>query len=230
MYAATGQIPTRPEESGNVTFTISSEDPIRSELVFSRIRPNEETKRRDPLIFDPATRRETFGERIFTAIEKRFSGAQSPKVFDIGQQLEFEEETIITDINVVSAPDRIDIRHDLSAIDLQSLGLSVDDIAQIDDTLRKKKAEIEDEIAQFQRQRNSIRDDIIAKQRQVNESSRSINALSVAGVSDDIINTLKETRDKATSDLEGLQVEFNTTLTELNEKADELQKISVLVH
>ena len=87
-------LPQAPEYGGNVTYTVSMEDPPRIFQTTIRLPPAVERREKTDKIIDDDTRRIHLGERIFTVsrTNKSITGS-GKKQFEVGQVLTFGLDT-----------------------------------------------------------------------------------------------------------------------------------------
>jgi hypothetical protein len=201
------QIPQEPEDVGNITYTISNEDPATSTGNFIIFPIAEKLKKRAPKIYTDEQRRRNLGDLIYSissggnTIEGR-----STKLFEVGQILEFTDEAPTSDVNAVD--DRLEIQHNTN------IALEKDLEAQL--------AFLLDQTADT----NAAIKDL---QKTINEANKALSALAVLGENDDIIAKITETLDTATTEQEAaitLKAELNL---ELEQTRDKLYAISELV-
>jgi hypothetical protein len=145
LYQDAGQLPVDPDDSGNVTFVISNDDPSRSTALTLQLPVAEELRKRDPLIYSDLVRRTAFGELVFTLVEaNRNETGTNRKTFAVGELLDFTDEEIDLP-DTKSVPKQIDLQHNTNVLDLEDAGLTEDEIVGLSlaSTARKKQLQAE---------------------------------------------------------------------------------------
>jgi hypothetical protein len=222
------QIPQEPEDVGNITYTISNEDPATSTGNFIIFPIAEKLKKRAPKIYTDEQRRRNLGDLIYSissggnTIEGR-----STKLFEVGQILEFTDEAPTSDVNAVD--DRLEIQHNTNILDLEGLGLSAVEIQQLNVDSAALEKDLEAQLAFLLDQTADTNAAIKDLQKTINEANKALSALAVLGENDDIIAKITETLDTATTEQEAaitLKAELNL---ELEQTRDKLYAISELV-
>jgi hypothetical protein len=165
-------------ESGNITYAISTQDPPRSNVRLI-IHPIAEILTPAPdKIFDDNERRAQFGELIFTiAQSSRAMPGSNSKLFELGQALDFENSPPEQEIEPSKSPDNIEIRHNTNMLDLEGLGLTKDEIAQVTLDSEEKQSELEAEFLAIRTEIQNLDTEITENQKKINETNKAINAV-----------------------------------------------------
>jgi len=210
LYESVGQIPTG-QASGNITWTISTEDPMRAASAsFLKLPLAEEIRPTPERIFSNEQRRSQLGELVFTITEgRRVEPGSNTKLFEVGQQLSFDDIVSSTAVTRAIIPGTIEIQHNTNILDLQNAGLTEDQIDEITVQARARQDELSDLIADLQVEIKGIEVRITENQKQINETNKILQAvleLSLTGseVEEDLqsrLSLLSEERDALTVDL-----------------------------
>lgn len=108
-------------ESGNVTYTISSNQPPRASLVFPKL-PAPLSTGKSFSAYTQAQRRAAVGQLIYTSTSNTQNEPTSSVLrYESGQLLDFNTNPNVPVVSVDVSP--LLIRHDTNAIDLQSAGV-----------------------------------------------------------------------------------------------------------
>ena len=227
-------LPMNLNEAGNITFTVSDTRPPRSELIFPQIPTGLYYRKR------PSPRPDTYvGKPIFY-----ISNANNPTLnnsaqqFEVGQYL--DENTPIaynlTDINVNSP---YTSTHNLNLFDYDSMGLNGAEINSIDSNSKKIFYDLNIKLNSLKAAVGSDDLNINKLQKQLNETSKTIDAVKVM-----ITNTSDiAVKEQLTTTLENLQRSYDLTTEQMallvakrEEKAvqvmaisDELNNLAVVV-
>jgi len=169
-------LPQVPEYGGNVTYTISMEDPPRIFQTTIRLPPAIERRKKSDKIIDDNTRRIHLGERIFTISRTGKSVAGSgKKQFEVGQILAFGLDTDPeVDPMLVGG---LELRHDTNLLDLGGLGLTDEDIASVGSSAMTRLKELQAELSSYTQQRSDAEIAINENKKTQNETQKVANAI-----------------------------------------------------
>jgi hypothetical protein len=130
LYASV--LPSGPQDAGDVTFTISSTVPPRSDLLFPKIPPGVSNRPRPQRTITAVTRRNALGQLVYTINQaSRSATASSLQVYEVGQVLEFGTFTPSLPLTPFFAGSSSEIRHDTGLLDYTRLGFSSDQQATV---------------------------------------------------------------------------------------------------
>lgn len=211
-------IPQKPQDSGNVTFTISIEDPPRSSLLFSELPPAVSLRRRPPRSLDPETRREAVDGRLFTSLTASSSQVGSnKKIVEVGQVLEFTDVPI-TELEPMLVSNKNEFQHNTNLLELDALGISEQDIELINESanalLKSKNAELNKLVID----RRNIETSLVENRKSQNENAKALEAIRV------LVESGQDTLQSVVEDLEEQAEQFaaaeNDLITEANEVAE----------
>jgi hypothetical protein len=222
------QIPLEPEDVGNVTYTISNEDPATSVGNFIIFPVAEKLKKRAPKVYTDEQRRANLGDLIYSVSSGGNTvEGRNTKLFEVGQILEFTDEAPTSEIDAVG--DRFEIQHNTNLLDLEGLGLTAAEIQQLNVDSAALEKELETQLTFLMDQTADTNAAIKDLQKTINEANKALSALAVLGDSEDIIAKITIKRDVALVEQQGaiaLKDELNTALEQTRDK---LLAISELV-
>ncbi|MEM3000615.1 MAG: hypothetical protein QXU32_00685 [Nitrososphaerales archaeon] len=229
MYRDAGQIPSKPEDAGNITFVISSEDPKRSDGITLQLPVAEELRRRSGFTYNDRERRLALGELVFTLIETtRSQSGSSRKSFAIGEFLDFDDDQIeLPDITGI--PKHVDLQHNTNMLDLEEAGLSKEEISKLYDLSVARKRELENTLASLKMQANDKQVAINENQKRINETRKLIGAVEQIPGSNDILSKLKARELNLKNERAVLIADLDLLNSKIKETYDALLKISELV-
>jgi hypothetical protein len=173
----TANIPQEASESGNITFTISSEDPPRSTETFFQLLRSEEIRGLPPRIYDSITRRLTFDQLIFAVSTgtQRKAGVGT-KAYEVGQLLDFDDVQAPDDIDTLNVPDVVELQQNTNLLNYTELGLTNE---QVEELLLGANERFNREVASLNITKSAIADkesDIRDNQRLLNETRKALDA------------------------------------------------------
>lgn len=216
-------------ESGNISYTISTQSPPKSGELFLQLPIDQEIRKSEERIYTKQQKRSFIGNLIFDIIKpgKSIEGSGS-KQFEIGQVLDFTE----TDIES-SDPynlEQIELRQDTSVVDYERYGMTKDEYNELLGMSRIKMDDLTKQINNVGTQINDAQDKLRLNQSDINQSTKLYNNIvTVLGSShqsaiklQNVINNLKNDRIK-------LQESLNNYQNELQILRDELQRVREVV-
>ena len=222
------QIPSEPSDVGNVTYTISNEDPAVSGESFIIFPIAERLKTRPDRIWTDEERRERLGELVYSLT---FGGetkeGSSQKLFEVGQILDFTDQTpegVSTDL----VPNQMEIQHNTNILDLAGLSLSQEEINELVKDSASSMSTIEVQLTSIQNQIADNKSIIESLQKKINEANKVLDALSVLE-DEELTEKITKVRDDSIT-AQNLKIsETNTLITESTGLRDQLLAISQLV-
>lgn len=231
LYQDAGQLPKSPSDAGNVTFTISNEIPRRSDTLVVQLPVSEEIRPAPSSLYDDNTRREAYGELVYTTVEANRSLAGSnKKIFSIGEFLEFDVDDIELP-ELLGVPRHVDLQHNTNLLDYEDAGLSLDEITSITLAAATKKKELENTMASLQMQISDQQTAVTENQKKINETRKLISAISqIVSPDDAIMIKLNVREDELVAERDVIIAAINNTNTLIKSTYDALVKISELVH
>jgi hypothetical protein len=224
-------IPQSASDRGNISWTISSENPPRALNRFQEIPLAEQIKPLPDKVFDREEYRESLGDFVFSVSRssKNVSGS-SKKQFEVGQILEFDS-SITSGLTTTEVPQTIDIQQNTNEIDYASLGLSESEVMDI---LESGEAAFGGLVSDINSLMSSIEDDKIGineNQKLLNEIIKVKNAaiVSFGGTGNDIVALLEEKETDTQAEIDRLITEVNSLNVSVKQKYDELLQVREVV-
>lgn len=228
LYQDAGQLPEAPKDAGNVTFTISSTEPRRSESTVFQLPVAEELHQRGTPILTDAQRREVLGDLVYTIVDaSRTIPGSGKKMFSVGQFLEFtDEDLVLPDMSGV--PTKVSFQHNTNLLDFADAGLSQDEIDAIQSEAAATKKTLEAQMSSIQSQIGDKQVQITENQKNINEANKLADA--VALLSNSVVAAKLSTR---LTNLTTERVTLIAAINDLNDQAtqtyNDLVKVSELV-
>lgn len=231
LYQDAGQLPEDPSDSGNVTFVISNEAPKRSDALFIQLPVSEEIRPAPAPIYDDATRREGYGELVYTLVESnRSETGTNKKLFGIGEFLEFDTEVVDLP-DLLGVPRQVDLQHNTTLLDYSDAGLTTAEVEEITASATLKKKELEGTVASLQVEVANQQTAALENQKRINETRKLISAVSqIIGSDDAILKKLKTREADLLIERDAIVVLINDFNNQLKAAYDQLVRISELVH
>jgi hypothetical protein len=179
LYADAGQLPVKPADAGNVTYTISNDIPKRPTDTTLQLPLAQELAPRPPLAYSDKTRRAQLGPLVYSYVDAHQTVTGSNrKMFEVGEFLDFNSQEIDLP-EQTPIPSIVDIQHNTNLLDLEDAGLSPDEINSLIDLSTTKKKELEDQLATIQSDISNQKIAITENQKQINEVVKIISAVRV---------------------------------------------------
>ena len=230
-------LPKKPSDGGNVTFTISNEAPPRSNLLFPKVPQALVEKQRTPSTRTSIDIRPTLGELTFTVNKAdRSQAGNNQNVYEIGQVLEFNNESILATEPMLVAP-ATTIQHDVSLIDYASIGLTQEQVAEFSAKALDSFNDLMNQLNQIVQQRKNAETIITDLQKVINDCDRTINALNVIqseetgtdGFVDDLTSQVKAKKENAIAEREAKIEEANQLANQASDLQAELRQVGTVV-
>lgn len=230
-------IPRRPEDSGNVTFTISNSPPPRTDLVYPKVPLGIAASRRDLPTIDYEQRRQSFGQLIFTIVgSNQTIVGTGGRQHEIGQILEFGEVSPSVVDTMYVAP-VTETRHDTNVFDYDTLGASDDEQAILAQQSLKAYQRLADRINTIRSARADAELEINTQQKIINESERNITAVQViidtsdetTTELDELLQKLQSRKARAVAALDAAIIVANQLAAEATATQNQLQAVAVVV-
>ena len=218
-------------QTGNITYTISNNEPPRTPIRLVQLPVAEEFALAPDKIFSDDERRAQFGELIYTvAVSSRSDPGSNTKLYEIGQVLEFEENPPEDIVNATKAPNGIDIRHDTNILDLAAAGLNEEDIEILLADSQTKQTELENEYLTIQTTIKNLKTQITENQKSINETSKAIRAVrELGGISEGDLDfnegSIGKIYQKLVNNISALEIGKQQLITDVNIKSLEAAEI-----
>jgi hypothetical protein len=223
-------LPQEPENAGNVTWTISSNDPPRPDTVTPIINTIEEMKPLPPLPFNPSERPINTGAFVFSLNTSTSKIAGSgKKIFEVGQILEFTEEEQQA-VTTKQTPDIIDLQQNTNILDIDDVGLTPEEIVGITEDARTRFNLLTDQINSLTSDINILKIEISDNQKSINEVTKVKNAaILIYGENSQIVQRLTLKEESLLMQKDELIAQVDAKNLEIDAKYNELLKIRELV-
>ena len=164
--------------SGNVIFTISNNEPPRTQTSTLQLPYASTIRVRESGISDQE-RRLTVGDLIFTVTTGlQQNPGSNKKAFEVGQFLEFGDQTSPSG-EILNVPVDIVIQHNTNLLDLESSGLNNDQISDLLEQSVNKFNELKKSLAVLQSEASNISVKIVENQKSINEQNKIINVAKI---------------------------------------------------
>lgn len=218
------------QAAGNISWTISSNDPPRQSSTIPLLTNTDEYKELPKMIFNPACREFGVGEYVFnlsyTLASKAGAGR---KQYESGQIIEFTQEAL-PDVDQLTVPDTVELQQNTNLIDLESLGLTEADVAVLDTDARKNMNLAIDDLNTIQANINTTKISINDNQKLINETRKAVSAASALfDIENPIVKKLLEKQYELVSQRDVLVSQLNTYISQANEKYDTIQRLREIV-
>lgn len=228
-------LPKKPDDSGNITFTISNNLPPRVNLVFLQVPPSIRQRTRPQLILTEEERRAAVSQLAFSVLRStNDQTASGKKQFESGQILEFEEvEEIIAEPMLVGPVN--EIRHDTNLFDLSVFNVSDTEEKIIAEQANTVFQILTEQLNEIKMLRSNTELQIADNQKSFNELNKTLNSLIVVQsniTSTDIasiIDKLQVTKVQLEQERQDLISKANNLANEAETLNKELLQVSVLV-
>lgn len=235
-------LPSRPEDSGNVTYLISNTTPPRSNLLFPKVPTGIVRKRKPVKEITLIDRRQIFGNMVFSLSKAtRKEEGNNVRQYEIGQILEFND-TVDRSVDPMLVGSITEVRHDTNIIDYDIMGLTIEEQQAISKLSTSTQDQLMDKLNDLKQLRGDSEQIINVQQKLINDITKTINSLtvtiengSVNNATDDIatieqlINKLSKKRDDAYKIRDKAIDDANKYSQEATEVLDQLRAVGVLV-
>jgi len=185
-------LPKTPSDPGNITWTISSNDPPRITEVLFIVPQIEELRPLPPIIFDPAQRQVDTGDYVFNLsyTNKSMVGIGS-KSYEAGQVLEFGDEEDVAAATILLVPDILDLQQNTNFLDPTAAGLTDDEASRLTVESRKKLNNTISSLNETLALIKQLEVSILDNQKSINETTKMYDAsVSSLGPDDEITKKL----------------------------------------
>lgn len=164
-------IPILPKsgEAGNITYTISTQDPPRSLEIFVQLPLSEEIRQSPSRVFTKIQKRQFYGQLLYdiTIPGPSSSGSGIPQ-FEIGEILEFTDQDLEADSYSLN---KIELRQDLKVVDFELAGLSQEEYYELVLASERRIDELSDEINTVGQKLKNNSSKISSNQASINNSN-----------------------------------------------------------
>ena len=218
------------QAAGNITWTISSNDPPRITTTVPLLTSTDEFRPLPKMIFKPACRELGVGEYVFnlsyTLATKAGTGR---KQYESGQIIDFTQETLPT-VDTLLVPDTVEIQQNTNYIDLSAFGLTNADIAALDTSARNNMNNAISTLNFTQASINSIEVNINDNQKMINEIRKAITAASsLFDIENPIVQKLLTKQYELTAERDALVAQLNVYIAQANNQYETIQQLREIV-
>lgn len=166
-----------PDVPINVTFTISTDQPPRTQLLFVKTPVGLSRKKRSPRLYTDKQRRAVLSQLAFSVSSSHSHKITSGmKQYEVGQILEFQSGTPVVLEPMLVAP-IADIRHDTNLLDYQALGLPITTQSTIADEAAAAYTKLLVELNESITRRADYEIELQTTQKLINEIEKTIDGL-----------------------------------------------------
>lgn len=230
----TNVLPQQPQNSGNVTFTISNSPPPRTNLIFPKVPSgivNRTINRSNQEV------RSSVGDLVFTVIQSRRDlEGNNGKTFEIGQVLEFNDAPIKKLEPMFVGPKTV-TQHNINRINYAELGIDDEGQKLIDNISMTTYKTLSDQLNFARQQRKNAEVLVSTNQKIINDSNRAINALKIIQINnvatdgqiDDLISKLEQRKSEAFIARDAASESANHFAIESTHILDQLKAISTVL-
>jgi len=190
-------LPQGQSDPGNITFTISSNNPPRTQSYVSQLSSAADYQDLPTKVYTSKERRASLGDMIFSVSY----GAKGPaglgqKMFEVGQTLSFEDVT--TELNEVQVSNNLDLQQNLNLLNLQAMGLTNEQIVRLIDSSNEQFSKLVVDLNIAFTNINDAKTLISDNQKKINETSKAMDAArtvyALIGQGKDILDSLTTTK------------------------------------
>ncbi len=165
---------------GNVTFTVSSQNPPRSNQSFLQIPEGERLKPLPKDAFTKQERRVQLGELLYTVDAANQTVAGSNRTgLATGDILDFTEPAAKEDVSATEVPGVVDIQYNTQQADLSAFGLTNAEILDVNRSVAEQREDIRAKITNLQADIADYKEGIRENQKSQNEAVKVIQGLLV---------------------------------------------------
>lgn len=173
-------LPKNPEDSGSVTFLISNTAPPRTNLVYPKVPTGVVNRTRE---FEPPPvieRRQALGELIFSVSSaKRREAGNNSRQYEIGQLLEFNDQTADEAVEPMAISNVTEIQHNTNVLDYDAAGITSEEQSLVATASLQAQADLTAALNAAKQARADAEIIITTQQKLINELNRSIDAFVV---------------------------------------------------
>ena len=223
------QLPLKPGQAGAFTWIISTELPRRPNTLLQQIPLTKQLQSSSIAQFDSEERRQVYGKLLFTITHAHTSKDLSNSIsFEVGRVLSTSDISVVETL-IAASPDTIDIQHNNNKFNLNSAGLSSDDINFIEIQTRAKLTALRSEFNTTKIEVITIQNNIKEYQKLIGELESTIETMELISGSEDILIKLNNRKVETSIKLEAAIVQEEVLLVKVSEIYDNILKVSVLV-
>jgi hypothetical protein len=184
----TAILPRGPSDAGNVTFTISSEQPPRTSLLFPKLPAGVSGRQRNPRAISQLTRRADMAALVFTVNQvSRVVTGTAIRQYEVGQLLDFGDSSEPRTLDPNPAGSGSEIRHDTGLLDYARLGFTDAQQLVVETEAQTIFRRQQQELADYRQLYSDLQVQIQENQKLLSETVKALNALTAMGSTDPTI-------------------------------------------
>ena len=219
-------LPQEPQNSGNVTFIISSTNPPRSDDVLFQLLRSEELRQLPERIFTREQRRTNYGDFVFDiSFGTQSVTGDGRKAFEVGQLLDFDDIEDPEALTTLEVPETVELQQNTNVLDLESLGLTEEESDLLISGATTKFGETVESLNNLKTQINDTQIGIADNQRLINETRKARDAAKVVFEGSTDITAGNEIIDKLDIKESELLLERETLIALLEVLTDQANEI-----
>lgn len=231
-------LPQKPEDRGNVTFTVSNSDPPRARLLFTKIPTGLASRPRPDRVYSDAERAAVFSKLAHSSSRASPSVlASGSKQFEAGQTIEFGTQGTVPTLTPMLVAPATEIRHDTNLLDLTSLGVAADDQDAVGTAAYSLYKTLSARLNAIVQERTDTETALTTTQKLLNETNKALASLAVLiaespstdGSLVEIQTTLTAKRTALEAQKTELVAQANALAAEATATQDKLVQLSQLV-
>lgn len=211
----------------NITWHISSNPPQTVFRTYIQIPAVESIRPLPDRVHESSRRRGSKGSLVFSVNEAHGSIAENgKKQYAEGEVLEFGDVNII-DIDM-PPNSRIESRHNTNILDLESMGLSSDQVDGLYDRATRKRKLLDESYKYVRSEIENLEKNISNVQKSINEVNKAIAAVSVIG-DDIIIESLNEKLESLNDDMQSYVSQHRTKVVESESIIEQIRQVNEMI-
>jgi hypothetical protein len=216
-------------QPGNITYTISNQNPPKSTSTFLQLPRTEEIRKSPQATYTKSEKRKFYSDLIFNiTIPSLSTEGNGSNTFEIGQFLDFTDNTEVQSDPYSLAS--IELRQDTGVVNYKKYGLSKSEYDNIVNIAEQKMNDISDEINVVGTRLNDNKENISSNQSDINESTKLYdNIVLVLGSDSDEAKKVQSKIDGYNQLKADLLTERDNLLTNLDALRTDLSKIREVV-
>lgn len=220
------------EDSGNITWTVSSNDPPRPNTNPPPLQLGETSQQLPPRVNTPEERLVALGELVFAvSFGTTHEVGNGAKAFEVGELLDFDASKTTSQINNLNVPEVIDVQQNTNMLNLQGAGLTDEEAADLTAGARDKFNVIMNDLNDIRTLINDKKVTVQDTQRLLNEVQKAKNAATqvYGGTDNEIVIKLTTRQNELIQQRETLIAEINASSAHADDLYNEMIQIKEVV-
>lgn len=223
-------LPQKPSDGGNVTYTISSSDPERPQLSFTKIPLALAIRAASDRVYTDEERTVTYSKLAHTTSKSSASKlGTTVKQFEIGELIDFGTISTAPTVRPMLVSDETGIRHDTNLLDLTTLGVTSDEQDVVTRSSNIAFKSITQQLTTIVQGRANTETELSTTQKLLNETNKALNAVNILIAAGDGTGgtdpSLDNVRIKLAEKKESLNKQLSTLATLANTQAVEAESL-----